>query len=218
MENRVVTEHLRKVLSRSARSVLDLGCGTGLGRRLIATALGRAPDYHGIDISTSMLEICRARYPDAHLECGSMSDLTIYDERSFDLVSAFFASASYAPSGEALMASIDRVLKPGGTVYLSFLNRHALRRVVTRHCGRFEVYDTRHSNRPDAPPVRVYSRKELSRMASVGTWLVPQPPRGLGAFAGVAEFPFLWPISMTLDASVPQISHLLEVTASKAAL
>lgn len=60
--------------------ILEVGCGTGrtyeaLMRRLVLRPHG----YVGVDVSPAMLERARARYPDADLREGDLSDLPFGD-------------------------------------------------------------------------------------------------------------------------------------------
>jgi ubiquinone/menaquinone biosynthesis C-methylase UbiE len=214
LEDNVVVARLRRRLPSTTRAVLDLGCGTGLGATVIRRALGRAPEYHGLDISPRMLAVCQDRLPDAQLACGPMADLTRYGDNTFDAVTAFFASASYAPSSAKLLGSIARVLRPGGVSYLSFLNRYSLKRLAARGGGKVQPYNTRHVDRPDPPLVRMYSHGELLDAMADPAWTA-MPPMGLGSLAGLVESRVAWPLSRALDGVAPRLSYLLDVVAVK---
>lgn len=71
----------------TGRTVLDVGCGTGmlpreLARRGIPWGSYR---YVGIDPSVPMLEVLNARYPDAELLVGDLADLPDYMRADADL-------------------------------------------------------------------------------------------------------------------------------------
>jgi SAM-dependent methyltransferase len=107
-----------------ARTVLDLGCGTGAHAQALAR-LGYA--VHGVDRSIGMLELAQQRR--ASLADGPDADLmdrlsfSLGDVRSvrldsrFDAVVALFHVASYQTTNEALRALFDTArqhLRPGG--------------------------------------------------------------------------------------------------------
>jgi 2-polyprenyl-3-methyl-5-hydroxy-6-metoxy-1,4-benzoquinol methylase len=64
-------------------SVLDVGCGFG-GLLEHAQARGISPTYHGIDMSESMLDWGRKRFPEARFDCSDV--LAMAGENAFDFV------------------------------------------------------------------------------------------------------------------------------------
>lgn len=215
LENRAVVARLRAHLPRHTRTVLDLGCGAGLGEALLDEALGRPPEYHGLDISPVMLASCRRSLPAARLSQGTMTDLSQFNSESFDAVTAFFATGSYAESLDRLIHGATRVLKRGGMMYLSFLGRWALRRIVRLQLGPLEAYHTRHEADVAPPLVLLYSRTVLSRAFASLRNLRLCALDGEGSLAAVVEAPRLWPLSAVLDNHFPALAHLQEVIATK---
>lgn len=93
--------------------LLDVACGSGLALRH-AGATGATTA--GIDASASLINIARARNPDADLHLGSMFDLP-WDDDTFDAV----ISVNGIWGGcEAALVEANRVLRPGGTIGISF--------------------------------------------------------------------------------------------------
>jgi ubiquinone/menaquinone biosynthesis C-methylase UbiE len=216
LEEAAVIERLRRCLPGDVPTVLDLGCGVGLGHDLIAQAVGRDPDYHGIDISEAMLHISRERLPAAEFVGGSMSNLGGFPDDRFDCVTAFFATASYAEVLEALLGSVARVLRPGGVAYLSFLGRWSFRRLVRGRVRSLERYHTRHERGAPPPLVRSYTPQALAQAVKRQGNLNLITIEGQGFLSGVAESPALWSISEAVDRRAPSLSHLLEVVMWKA--
>jgi SAM-dependent methyltransferase len=98
--------------------VADLGCGPGHLTKHLST-LGL--DAFGIDLSTKMIEIARAAYPDLRFEVGSMTALEL-DDGALSGVFAHYSTIHTPPARLPLVfAEIHRVLAPGGYLHLAFL-------------------------------------------------------------------------------------------------
>ena len=100
-------------------SVIDIGCGQG---RLASYLSNMGFSVSGTDTSTAMLEQARKNVPDCEFrECRS-SQLT-YDDNSFDVAIAvtLLTSIPFDLEQRQIMAEIKRVLKPGGTLFVSDL-------------------------------------------------------------------------------------------------
>ena len=97
----------------AATSVLDIGCGSGFAARLAAD---RGAVVAGLDASAALLDIARARTPDADLRVGDMDALP-WDDASFDVVTSF---NSIWVGCEPAAAEAARVLKPDGKFGMTF--------------------------------------------------------------------------------------------------
>ena len=100
--------------------VLDVACGTGLGARLAAEAVGSGGKVAGVDVNPGMLAVARSVTPaDVLIEWyeSSAEDMPLADE-AFDvivcLISFQFMSDKLAALGE-----MRRVLAPGGRLLLN---------------------------------------------------------------------------------------------------
>jgi SAM-dependent methyltransferase len=106
----------------SGRSVLDAGCGTGNGSRLLAD--GGAREVIGVDLSRAVLEMARPGMPESvRLQTGDLRNLGFEDDR-FDLV-VCFEVIEYVEDPHAVLAELIRVLAPGGLLLVSSPNRAA---------------------------------------------------------------------------------------------
>jgi SAM-dependent methyltransferase len=103
-----------------ARSILDLGCGTGLHAEQFSELGYRVL---GVDSSESMLEIANGRVQQAAHEVASRLSFSAGDTRSFqagcqfDVVTALFHVVSYQVENEDLaqtFATAAKHLVPGG--------------------------------------------------------------------------------------------------------
>jgi ubiquinone/menaquinone biosynthesis C-methylase UbiE len=111
-----------ELLGEGSGSVLDAGMGAGRLCEALSTANWTV---WGIDASAEMVDLARARFPDAsgRFAQASLEDLP-FDAGSFDAVTATGVLEYTDVSGA--LAEISRVLRPGGRAVLSFPNPHAL--------------------------------------------------------------------------------------------
>lgn len=106
-------EAIRRVGVAPGEHVLDLGCGSGVFLRLVADRGARA---FGLDASEALIEIARARVPEADLRVGDMQFLP-YEDDAFDLVTGF-NSFFFAADMTAALREAGRVTKPGAPLVL----------------------------------------------------------------------------------------------------
>lgn len=209
-ENRLAAERLHFHRRPELTRVLDLGCGTGLGYRLLGGECS-AVQYTGRDSSTAMLDILSRRHPEVSTSEGSMDSLRDLDEAAFDFVMAIFAAASYAQSPQLLLSEVSRVLVPGGVCYLSFLNRRSLRRVVRLRRGAREAFRTRgDSGVFNAPPVFTATSKELKQFTTAAG-LTPVAVHGYGPLGGVLELGTLWRMNAVAARRTSALTHLIDL-------
>lgn len=133
------------------RTTLDLGCGTGLSTRELAT---RFPGAHhvGLDLAEGMVFHARSRPRQGaiHWLCADAEHLP-FAEGSFDLVFSNL-SLQWFPDPARAFAEAARTLAPGGTLCVSTLGPrtlHELRSAWTRvdghvHVNRFQEPGTIH--------------------------------------------------------------------------
>ena len=99
--------------------VVDLGCGTG---RWLARLAGKSPgSLLGVDFSPEMLSQAKARLgSSARLVLAACSDLP-FPRSSADMIVCSFL-ASYLPDLTAFARQIRRLLRPGGSIFVSDLH------------------------------------------------------------------------------------------------
>jgi SAM-dependent methyltransferase len=93
----------------AGRSVLDIGCGSGLALSLAAS---RGARTSGIDIAAPLLAVARRRVPAADLRLGGL-DVLPFPDASFDAVLAINA-LQFAADPAAALGEVHRVLRSGG--------------------------------------------------------------------------------------------------------
>jgi O-antigen biosynthesis protein len=103
----------------AGKDVLDAGCGTGYGMRLLAE--GGARSVKGVDIDPDAVTEAAARFGDSEAVLqGDLLDLPLPDA-SFDVVVCFEAIEHVADASRAF-GELRRVLRPGGLLLVSSPN------------------------------------------------------------------------------------------------
>jgi SAM-dependent methyltransferase len=120
----IEVEHLSRYMwaaqAARGRRVLDAGCGTAYGSRLLAE--GGAHEVVGVDIAKSVLDAVAPAMPDSvSLEAGDLRRLA-YDDDSFDLIVCFEVIEHFQDPLVAL-DELVRVLAPKGLLLISSPNR-----------------------------------------------------------------------------------------------
>ena len=124
--------------------VLDVGCGTGIVAREVASRLGATGAVTAVDLSANMLAVARAAASREGLTIewreGNAEQLRFHDG-AFDLVLCQFALMFVADKAAAL-AELRRVVTPSGRVLISVwqgLDRHpfyqTLHKVIQQRLG-----------------------------------------------------------------------------------
>ena len=94
---------LLRRLRPAARTVLDVGCGSGEHARLLA---GQGYQVTGIDISPEFVEIARGKLPAGDFTCA---DMTTFDlGRRFDIILCLFSSIGYVRTPENAARTLAR--------------------------------------------------------------------------------------------------------------
>jgi len=106
---------VREILdSLPAGPALDAACGTG---RHAAYLASRGHTVIGVDCSPGMLEVARAKLPDADFRLGDLHQLPVVDQH-VDLVVCSLA-LTHVPDLAPVLAEFARVLRPGGHLVIS---------------------------------------------------------------------------------------------------
>ena len=99
----------------SARSLLDVACGTGRHIEDLKTRF----HVQGMDICPELLSIARERHPDITFHQEDMTDFDL--RRRFDVVTCLFSSIGYVRTMPKLRAAVRCMaahLEPGGLLFI----------------------------------------------------------------------------------------------------
>lgn len=103
------------------RDVLDYGCGSGYGTRLLAEHFGQA---RGVDVYPATIEDCRAAYSSPNLSFDVLDPARQpYPDESFDVITSFQV-VEHVPASQIddYFNNIYRMLKPGGVALITTPN------------------------------------------------------------------------------------------------
>ena len=122
--DRVVSLAGKGAPATARAQVLDVGCGGGI----LAESMARAGAHVlGIDLSQACLDVAHLHALDSGVELDyravSAEDLARERPADFDAVTCM-ELLEHVPDPEAMLASLAALVRPGGDVIVSTLNRH----------------------------------------------------------------------------------------------
>lgn len=121
LHRQIVTRTIDLALARchDPARVLDVGCGTGLLLRELASRRPGAAELTGIDPAAGMVEVARAKSADPRLTfVEGTAERLPFGDATFDLVIST-TSFDHWDDQRAGLAECRRVLSPGGLFVLS---------------------------------------------------------------------------------------------------
>jgi len=108
----------------SGKSVLDVGCGGGILAEAMAQ---RGAQVTGIDLSEKALRVAELHKEESAVpvsyEKATAEDLAARRPQAFDVVTCM-ELLEHVPDPASLVAACSRLVKPGGNVFFSTINRN----------------------------------------------------------------------------------------------
>ena len=122
--NPVRFDYVAQRTALAGQRVLDVGCGGGL----LAESLARAgAQVTAIDLAPGMIEIARLHAHESQLtidyQLASAEQLAQRREPPFDVITCM-ELIEHVPSPALLMQALAQLLRPGGQLFMSTLNRN----------------------------------------------------------------------------------------------
>lgn len=214
-EDRQLQEWITQLCAGKTGQLLDLGCGTGLGYKLLRQAAPHI-EYEGVDISGEMLDKMRTNFPKARTRKLSIDDLGNIRPSSYHFVLALNSAMSFASDTDLAFKNVFRILDHGGVAFLSFLSRYSLRRLLSLRVGAVENFSTRNSSSAlGSVPANTMTPAAL-KSAAVQCGFINVSVLSQGVLAGVVERTFVLPLERRLVRLCPALAHCQYLVAKKA--
>lgn len=187
--------------------VLDLGCGTGFGYRVLQT-VGIEFEYTGLDFSREMLSTLQSRYPASASICCSISETSKWPRKDMDIVLSLNGTFSFClRPKKTLKQIVSSIRAKNGIAIIGVLNARSLRRLAHLKRGCLESYSSRgRPRRSGSVPALVYPWGKFEEIAqAAGLKVIGRLHQGV--LSGVLEVAWLWPASLALGRRAPFLSH-----------
>ncbi|NHQ84848.1 bifunctional 2-polyprenyl-6-hydroxyphenol methylase/3-demethylubiquinol 3-O-methyltransferase UbiG [Iodobacter sp. HSC-16F04] len=118
-------DFMQKHIDLAGKKILDVGCGGGI----LAEGLARqGAQVTGIDLAEKSLKVAKLHLFESKLEvdyrCVPVEQLATDEPESYDIVTCM-EMLEHVPSPASVVAACARLVKPGGWVFFSTLNRNA---------------------------------------------------------------------------------------------
>jgi 2-polyprenyl-6-hydroxyphenyl methylase / 3-demethylubiquinone-9 3-methyltransferase len=178
--------------------VLDVGCGGGL----LAESLARAgAAVTAIDLAPGMIEVARLHAAEAQLDIDyrlvGAEELARSAGGSFDVVTCM-EMLEHVPAPAALVVSLARLLRPGGALFVSTINRN-LKSFLLAIVGAEYLLNL--------IPRGTHEYERLIRPAELARW-ARAAGLTLRELAGIEFNPLTRHVALSGDVSVNYLAHL----------
>ncbi len=116
--------YIEDYIDLTDKNILDVGCGGGLLSEAMAS---KGSLVTGIDISEQLIEVADEHSKQANLDisyvCTTVEDFSTGHENSFDTVTCM-ELLEHVPDPQSVINACMHLLKPGGLLFLSTINRN----------------------------------------------------------------------------------------------
>lgn len=131
VEKWLILDELHKLQMMTPQiEYLDFACGTG---RIVSFLEAFVANATGIDISSAMLDLARAKVNQARLFCADITDESVPIEGQYDLITSFrFLSRAEPPLRRAALTALVRRLRNQNSrlIINNHGNRHSFKRLA----------------------------------------------------------------------------------------
>jgi SAM-dependent methyltransferase len=110
---------------RDFSSILDFGCGCGRLIRSLRPLCDQWASIHGCDIDPAAIAWCKENIPDASFSTVGETPPLHFQDKSIDLIFACSVFTHFDADNQfRWLAELQRIMKPGGYLLLTFRYRH----------------------------------------------------------------------------------------------
>lgn len=118
--NPVRLEFIENITSLNQKNVLDLGCGGGILTEAMAL---KGANCTGVDAEHELIRMAAAHAKEKHLKIDYLATaVEDYDSEGFDIICCM-EMLEHVDEPALIIEHCNRLLKPGGYLFLSTLNR-----------------------------------------------------------------------------------------------
>jgi SAM-dependent methyltransferase len=197
-------------------TVLDIGCGTGSFLRQLAAANIKSR-YFGVDISPDMVANFHSDEAAAVSIEVTVADAADYQwphESGPNLIASIYSPLSFSEERWTVIRRLAARQLPGDKLFITLLNRYALRRLMSGQFSASGDFSSRGSRQRST--VEVF----FERARHVQSTVVNSGYRviflgGDGPLSGVLEVSPLWHLNAWLGKATPALSHSIILIAEK---
>jgi 2-polyprenyl-6-hydroxyphenyl methylase / 3-demethylubiquinone-9 3-methyltransferase len=196
--NPVRMQFIAERVTLGAARALDVGCGGGL----LAEALARAgATVTGIDLAPGMIEVARMHAAESALDIdyrvAPAEDVARSLPAAFDLVTCM-EMLEHVPQPEPVVAALARLVRPGGALIVSTLNRNLRSFLLAIVAAEYLL---------NLIPRGTHEYERLIRPAELARW-ARAAGLTLRELAGIDFNPLTGHIALSHDVSVNYLAHL----------
>ena len=124
-------QRYRWAAKRGRRRILDIGCGTGYGTKIL---YDKGNEVYGVDNSEKAIEYAKKVYPGPKYVCCSAENLP-FNDNFFDAITAFEV-IEHVGNPEKALEEMYRILKKKGDLFISTPNPRHLGSILGHLLGR----------------------------------------------------------------------------------
>jgi len=121
--NPIRTEYVKKFVDINEKKLLDVGCGGGV---LSESMAENGATVTGIDLAEESLEVAKLHLYESHHKIKytnqSVENFAQNNKNSFDVI-VCMELLEHVPDPQSIINACSTILKPGGWLFLSTLNR-----------------------------------------------------------------------------------------------
>jgi 2-polyprenyl-6-hydroxyphenyl methylase/3-demethylubiquinone-9 3-methyltransferase len=195
--NPLRTQFIAQRTALAGRRVLDVGCGGGL----LAEALARAgARVTAIDLAPAMIEVARLHAAESALAVDyrliAAEEVAAAEPAAFDVVTCM-EMLEHVPDPAAMTATLARLLRPGGALFVSTINRN-LKSFLLAIVGAEYLLNL--------IPRGTHEYERLIRPAELARW-ARAAGLTLKTLTGIELNPFTRRVALTRDVAVNYLAH-----------
>lgn len=121
--NPIRTDYVNQFVELSGKKVLDVGCGGGVFSESMAA---NGAEVTAIDLAEESLEVAKLHLYESNHSINyknqSVEDFAVENESSFDVI-VCMEMLEHVPDPQSIVDACAKILKPGGWLFLSTINR-----------------------------------------------------------------------------------------------